>query len=304
MSAVLSTPAGAAYISSSWPWSTSKSRNMTFWNDLLATLAQFSLFSSSTSSTTLPAIATTTTTLSSSTTTATTPTTGSTASTVAATITKTVISSTQPPPIITTAAIAITETLQTTTKLSATAIDDIFEKSFHEQIQRLDPFPESTFNDSWSDIPTSELLNGTESDIKMFNIKANINETNNVTVDSVFNSLVDCSDFTEAKLLNLWNCTLNGVNSNVNNGVNNSPNSNDYFSLENSKFNDTIWNISDDIIRLYYHNSSHFNNGTDDTAGNTTGNKSSNFESTVYFIQVITTAVVLGIIILTTVIGE
>lgn len=273
---------------------------MTFWNDLLATLAQFSLFSSSTSSTTLPAIATTTTSLSSSysTTLASTA-----AAAVGATITTSVLSSTQPPPIIITAA-AITESLQTTTKLSATEIDDSFEKSFHEQIQRLDPFPDSTFNDSWSDIPTSELLNGTESDIKMFNIKAHINETNNVTVDSVFNSLVDCSDFTEAKLLNLWNCTLNGVNSNVNNGVNNSPNSNDYFSLENSKFNDTLWNISDDIIRLYYHNNTHFNNGTDDTAGNTTGNKSSNFESTVYFIQVITTAVVLGIIILTTVIGE
>lgn len=282
MSAVLSTPAGAAYISSSWPWSTSTSRNMTFWNDLLATLAQFSLFSSSTSSAILSSSTTTTPAL-----------------TAAATV-----SSSQPPPIIITAANAITEYLQTTTKLSTTEIDDTFEKSFHEQIQRLDPFPDSIFNDSWSDIPTSELLNGTESDIKMFNIKANINETNNVTVDSVFNSLVDCSDFTEAKLLNLWNCTLNGVNSNVNNGVNNSPNSNDYFSLENSKFNDTIWNISDDIIRLYYHNNTHFNNGTDDTAGNTTGNKSSNFESTVYFIQVITTAVVLGIIILTTVIGE
>ena len=300
MSAVLSTPAGTAYISSSWPWSTSTSRNMTFWNDLLATLAQFSLFSSSTSPTTLPVIATTTTTittLSSSTTTTTT----TAASTVTASTTT--LSSTQQPPIIFTAA-AVTETLQSTTKLSATEIDDIFEKSFHEQIQRLDLYPDSTFNDSWSDIPTSELFNGTESDIKMFNIKANINETNNVTVDSVFNSLVDCSDFTEAKLLNLWNCTLNGVNNNVNNGVNNSPNSNDYFSLENSKFNNTIWNISDDIIRLYYHNNSHFNNDTDDTAGNTTGNKSSNFESTVYFIQVITTAVVLGIIILTTVIGE
>lgn len=275
---------------------------MTFWNDLLATLAQFSLFSSQTSSTTLPAIVTTTT-LSSSTTTTPASTAATAAAAVGATITTSVLSSTQPSQIIITAA-AITESLQTTTKLSATEIDDTFEKSFHEQIQRLDPFPDSSFNDSWSDIPTSELLNGTESDIKMFNIKANINETNNVTVDSVFNSLVDCSDFTEAKLLNLWNCTLNGVNSNVNNGVNSSPNSNDYFSLENSRFNDTLWNISDDIIRLYYHNNTHFNNGTDDTAGNTTGNKSSNFESTVYFIQVITTAVVLGIIILTTVIGE
>lgn len=118
---------------------------------------------------------------------------------------------------------------------------------------------------------------------------------NNFTTDSVLNSFVDCNDFTEQKLLNIVICSLSDVNNNLVNGSN---------TAENSTFNETLRNISDDLINLYNLNESYFFNDTEVSGNNTTGNTSSQFESTIYFIQVITTAVVLGIIILATVIGE
>jgi hypothetical protein len=119
---------------------------------------------------------------------------------------------------------------------------------------------------------------------------------NLTTTDSALNSnLVDCNDFTEQKLLNIVICSISDVNSNIINGT----------SAENSTFNDTFKNISDDLIRFYNTNNSFFN-GTEVSGNDTspTGFEAIDFESTVYFIQVITTAVVLGIIILATVIGE
>lgn len=117
----------------------------------------------------------------------------------------------------------------------------------------------------------------------------------NFTTDSVLNSLVDCNDFTEQKLLNIVICSITDVNSNnLINGTN---------AVESSTYNDTLKNVSDDLFRIYNFNNSY--NGTE-VAGNdsTSDIRGSQFESTIYFIQVITTAVVLGIIILATVIGE
>lgn len=112
------------------------------------------------------------------------------------------------------------------------------------------------------------------------------------SASNVVNNLVDCNDFTEQKLLNIVICSISDVNSNIINGT----------SADNSTFNDTYKDISDDLIR--FDNSSTFFNGTEVSGNNDTGNKATEFETTVYFIQVITTAVVLGIIILATVIGE
>ncbi|KAG5676331.1 hypothetical protein PVAND_006175 [Polypedilum vanderplanki] len=101
---------------------------------------------------------------------------------------------------------------------------------------------------------------------------SNLIITTTTTADSGSANLVDCNDFTELKLLNIVICSISDVNSNIINGTN----------AENSTFNDTF-KISDDLNRFYNTNSSFFN-GTE--------------------VSVITTAVVLGIIILATVIGN
>ena len=159
--------------------------------------------------------------------------------------------------------------------------------------------PFESYSNAWDDVSStnsSEIVDGDTVNVtnikKMMNYTLNVNETASNSSDSVFTGLVDCSDFSEAKLMNLWNCTLL-QNEAVNDSVKSAANS-DYFYFETNQFN-----ISDEIIKLY-----HFNI-TNDTAlsNNGTGNKT-NVESTIYFIQVLSTAIILGIIILATVIGE
>lgn len=281
MSPVFSTPAGATvtYLSSTWPWSLhASSRNMTFWNDLLSALAQLSLFSSSTvAPSTLPQVG----------------------------------------PAPTTAA--------SPTPLSSTSV--AFQQALRAQENARDNLKQS-INQSAQKYDSSKLLNGlvansdlSGSDVsarmlneaKMMNITnvpspppTSMNETlsigaaahytNNFTTETVLNGLVDCNDFTEQKLLNIVICSISDVNSNLINGSG---------AGWNSTFNDTLRNFSDDI-KLYDFNNSYYYNETDMSwpGNNTSGNKASQFESTIYFIQVVTTAVILGIIILATVIGE
>ena len=124
-------------------------------------------------------------------------------------------------------------------------------------------------------------------------IEDNLNRgSNNLTVTEVgANNLVDCNDFTEQKLLNIVICSISDVNNNVINGS----------IADNSTFNDTaLRNISDDFGGFY-----NISDGSEITGnGNDTSHINVEFQTTLYFIQVITTAVVLGIIILATVIGE
>jgi hypothetical protein len=271
MSPVFSTPAGATvtYLSSTWPWSPhASSRNMTFWNDLLSALAQFSLFSSSTVAT------------------------PSTISEVGHFVSAPAASTT-----------AIPQSFHQPLKSQGNAQDHL-KQSIN---QRYDDFLSKSIAAS-REFSGSNVSAAMSNDVKMLNISnvpSSMNETlligashyNNFTTDSVLNNLVDCNDFTEQKLLNIVICSINDVNSNsIINGSN---------AAENSTFNDTLRNISDDLIRLYNFNNSYNYNGTE-VAGNdsTSDIKATEFESTIYFIQVITTAVILGIIILATVIGE
>lgn len=275
MSPVFSTPAGATvtYLSSTWPWSLhASSRNMTFWNDLLSALAQFSLFSSSTAApSTISEV-------------------GQFVSTAAA--------STTP---ITPSTLAFHQAL----KSHGNAQDNL-KQSINQTSQHFDELLSSDIaaNSHYSGRNVSAAMSN---DVKMLNMSSvpppsSMNETlligashYNFTADSVLNNLVDCSDFTEQKLLNIVICSISDVNNNIINGSN---------AAENSTFNETLRNISDDLIRLYNFNNSYYYNGTEVSGNDTTDYKATQFESTIYFIQVITTAVVLGIIILATVIGE
>jgi len=283
MSPVFSTPAGATvtYLSSTWPWSLhASSRNMTFWNDLLSALAQLSLFSSSTVAVAAAAVSSTW------------PAIGPFASTSAVT---TAASATP----LASSTIALHQAL----KSHGNARDNLkqsINQSTHGLLLR-GIVTHSEFSDS----------GGSASDAKMLNISnvpsptAPLNETlsigataavANFTTDSVLNSLVDCNDFTEQKLLNIVICSYSDVNNNLLVGSGTG---------ENSTFNETFRNVSDDLIRLY-NNSLYYNETTEVSwpGNNTTEDNASQFESTIYFIQVVTTAVILGIIILATVIGE
>lgn len=258
MSPVFSTPAGATvtYLSSTWPWSLhASSRNMTFWNDLLSALAQFSLFSSST-----------------------------------ATPSRSLF---ELSPTITTTISTPISRFHEALKSHGNARDNL-KQSINQSTTQ--------FDFSGGGNLSTEMMN----DVKMLNLSGNpstgssmsetlMSGTSNFTTDSVLNSLVDCNDFTEQKLLNIVICSISDVNNNLINGSNNA---------ENSTFNETLRNISDDLIRLYNFNNSYYYNETEVSGNDTEDNKTTQFESTIYFIQVITTAVVLGIIILATVIGE
>lgn len=275
MSPVFSTPAGATvtYLSSTWPWSLhASSGNMTFWNDLLSALAQFSLFSSST------------------------------------------VASSEVGHLV-----SATSTTSTTTPISSSSV--AFHQAFTSQGNARDNLKQSINQSSQQyedliskDIVTDSVFSGNNAsatmldDVKMMNMSnfpppSPTNETllmgaghyANLTTETVLNNLVDCNDFTEQKLLNIVICTISDVNSNLVNGSS---------AIENSTFNETLRNISVDLIRLYNLNNSYYYNETDVTGNESTTFKATHFESTIYFIQVITTAVVLGIIILATVIGE
>ena len=158
------------------------------------------------------------------------------------------------------------------------------------------PSLQSSFSAVWDNVSASNASDLVDTEnvtnvIKMMNYTLKESQVASNASDNVFTDLVDCSDFSEAKLMNLWNCTLL-QNEAVNESVNSA--SSDYFYFETNQFN-----ISDEIIKLYYFNV------TNDTelANNGTGNRT-NVESTLYFIQVLSTAIILGIIILATVIGE
>lgn len=257
MPAVLSTPAGATviYLSSTWPWSLHASSNkMTFWSDLLSTLAQLMLLTSSTF------------------------------------------------------IVGAENNFQISTSSSIASY-----QSSHSHGNSSEVLKHSISQERVSDSSASGTMMTTADTIggdvvrKFFNFTSSPSSSspsslsmtfegalnhgaNNLTVTDVsVNNLVDCNDFTEQKLLNIVICSISDVNSNVINGT----------SAENSTFNDTtLRNISDDYSRFY-----NASDGSDITGNNTSDNENE-FESTLYFIQVITTAVVLGIIILATVIGE
>lgn len=276
MSQVFSTPAGATvtYLSSSWPWSLhASSRNMTFWNDLLSALAQFSLFSSSTATpSTLPEHFVSTTT-------------GS-------------------PTPVSPSTVAFNQALE-----SHGNARDNFKQSINQSTQPYNDLLSRGLatNSEFSGRNVSATMLNDEKMLNMSHVPPSsvMNETlligtshyNNFTTDSVLSSLVDCNDFTEQRLLNIVICSISDVNNNIN-LINGSS------TAENSTFNETLRNISDDLIRLYNFNNSYYYNGTEVSGNDTTGIKATQFESTIYFIQVVTTAVVLGIIILATVIGE
>lgn len=276
MSPVFSTPAGATvtYLSSTWPWSlhassSVTSRNMTFWNDLLSVLAQISLFSSTTVATT-----------------------------------------TFPEPIqYVSTTIATTVSVPTAT--STPFRPDLkpqgnARESLKESINQTKLNPFGDFVGTESSVHDSALSSTTAmNDVNMRNVTSSLlinggsssSHIGNFTTENVLSSLVDCSDFTEQKLLNIVICSIGDVNNNFINGTS---------ATENNAFNETFRNISDDLIRIY-NNNSNFSNGSEyEVAGNgsITGIKATQFESTIYFIQVVTTAVLLGIIILATVIGE
>lgn len=280
MSPVFSTPAGATvtYLSSTWPWSPhASSRNMTFWNDLLSALAQFSLFSSST--------------------------------VAPSTISETglFVSTTE------TASYTTPVTPQTVTFHQALKSHGNARDNLRQSINQSTPHYDNLLSigiDENSEYSGNNVSAAIPNDVKMLNMtnvllpaQTPLNETlsignshfNNFTTDGILNSLVDCNDFTEQKLLNIVICSISDVNSNLINGSN---------ATENSTFNETLRNASDDLIRLYNFNNSYYYNETDVTGNNVTDTKGTHYESTIYFIQVITTAVVLGIIILATVIGE
>lgn len=280
MSQVFSTPAGATvtYLSSSWPWSLhASSRNMTFWNDLLSALAQFSLFSSSAiASSTINEHFETNSTFAT-----------SIASTTALSLSITPFS----------ASIEshgnARDNLKNSIIRSVQPYNELFSRGLLPRDSEFSGGNASsmTLNDKktlkMSHVPPASAMNET--------LLLGVSHFNNITTDGVLNSSVDCNDFTEQKLLNIVICSINDVNNNLVNGSSN---------LENSTFNETFRNISEELIRLYNFNNSYYYNGTEVTGNDTTGIKATQFESTIYFIQVVTTAVVLGIIILATVIGE
>ena len=275
MPPVFSTPAGATvtYLSSTWPLSLhASSRNMTFWNDLLSALAQFSLFSSSTVAT------------------------PSTISEVEHFVSTASVSTSTIPP-----------SFNEAYKSPGNARDHL-KQSIIQPTHRYDGFLSRIITKN-SDLNEKNVSAAMSNHVKMLNLSnvppssLSMNETltngtshyNNFTTDSVLSSLVDCNDFTEQKLLNIVICSITDVNSNnLINGSN---------AVDNSTYNDTLRNVSDDLFRIYNFNNSY--NGTEIAGNNSSsGFEASQFESTIYFIQVVTTAVVLGIIILATVIGE
>ncbi|CRL00796.1 CLUMA_CG014048, isoform A [Clunio marinus] len=279
MSPVFSTPVGATITHLSWPWSLhASSKNMTFWNDLLSALTQFSLFSSSTVSTSQIGHFVSTSTTTSITTTPST--------TTAAPITSSLVSFYQ-----------YLESRKDFTSHSKRSLNQ-------SEVKKYDISKEIRTSNVDSENNVSVTM---QKDVKMLSVTSappltSTNETvlissdfySNLSTDLVINNFVDCNDFTEQKLLNIVICSISDVNSNL---INNSS------SHEINVFNESLKNLSDNAIRFYNFNNS-FYNETEVSGNNNTDIKATQFESTIYLIQVITTAVILGIIILATVIGE
>lgn len=280
MPAVLSTPAGATvtYFSSTWPWSlhaSPASGKMTFWSDLLSALAQLMLLTST------------------------------------AFITAAADFNLQTSTAITAAPSSSSSTFTSTVAYSSIASytshhphgnsDDALKHTINQAQHRYgsdrlhDDDGSSSASETFSTTTTTTTTTSETNVVvrKMFNTSRNSNLSTTVAPHrEVDSNLVDCNDFTEQKLLNIVICAISDVNSNV--IINGS-------SADNSTFNDTLSrNISDEFIRFY-----NASDGSEITGNDSTTNCTDfDYEPTLYFIQVITTAVVLGIIILATVIGE
>ncbi|CAH1707189.1 unnamed protein product [Chironomus riparius] len=313
MPAVLSTSTGGTtsiYLSSTWPWSlhmsllsSSMQRNMTFWNDLIATFAQLILLTSSTVVFTSNI---------------------GTALDVGLNFLSTSTTSSYSQPYSTYQSLRThgngidaykqqQNTINQSSRQKSNGNNFVISDRLNDNqnnITNNNYYPNSDSNQTVPngviDIISGKMFNLTSAVAKSVTpVSSTLNETiligtshyGNLTTTSsstsALNNLVDCNDFTEQKLLNIVICSISDVNSNIINGTN----------AENSTFNDTFKNISDDLIRFYNTNNSFFN-GTEVSGNNDTGIKATEFETTIYFIQVITTAVVLGIIILATVIGN
>jgi hypothetical protein len=281
MPAVLSTPAGATvtYFSSTWPWSlhaSPASGKMTFWSDLLSALAQLMLLTSTAFITAAADFNLQT----------------STTITAAPSLSSSKFTST----------VAYSSIASYTSHHPHGNSDDALKHTINQAQHRYGS--DRLRNDGSSS--ASEISSTTTSEAnvvvrKMLNHDDPSRNSSSTTavphrevtaVDAGQSNLVDCNDFTEQKLLNIVICAISDVNSNV--IINGS-------SADNSTFNDTLSrNISDEFIRFY-----NASDGSEITGNNsTTTCIDFDYEPTLYFIQVITTAVVLGIIILATVIGE
>jgi hypothetical protein len=320
MPAVLSTTSGGTtviYLSSTWPWSLHTSllsssilqRNMTFWNDLIATFAQLILLTSSTVVFTSNI---------------------GTALDVGLNFLSTSTTSSYSQPYSTYQSLRTHDngidaykqqqnTINQSSRHNSNGNNFVISDRLNDNQNNNNNNINNTYlnSDSNQTVPngvidsiSGKMLNLTSAVAKSVTpVSSSLNETiligtshygnlttsssTNSAATSALNNLVDCNDFTEQKLLNIVICSISDVNSNIINGTN----------ADNSTFNDTFKNISDDLIRFYNTNNSFFN-GTEVSGNNDTGIKTTEFETTIYFIQVITTAVILGIIILATVIGE
>lgn len=319
MPAVLSTTSGGTtviYLSSTWPWSlhtsllsSSMQRNMTFWNDLIATFAQLILLTSSTVVFTSNI---------------------GTALDVGLNFLSTSTTSSYSQPYSTYQSLRTHDngidaykqqqnTINQSSRHNSNGNNFVIGDRLNDNQNNITNTNNNTYlnSDSTQTVPngvidsiSGKMLNLTSAVAKSVTpVSSTLNETiligtshygnltttssTNSAATSALNNLVDCNDFTEQKLLNIVICSISDVNSNIINGTN----------ADNSTFNDTFKNISDDLIRFYNTNNSFFN-GTEVSGNNDTDIKATEFETTIYFIQVITTAVILGIIILATVIGE
>lgn len=299
MPAVLSTPAAKAtviYLSSTWPHSLHSSSNkMTFWSDFLSTLAQLMLLTSSTFLTTAAAAIEFNNNFQTS-----------------ATITVNATSSSSSIAYPSNASFrhgnsndALKRTInQVQHRYSSDRMRDDDDDGGGTSTAAIAMTKETMFNLSSSTttikpqhLPSPEASRSLIEASHYRNLTATASAV--VVTDSAqsnrnINNLVDCNDFTEQKLLNIVICAISDVNSNVINGT---------ISADNSTFgsgNDTLRNISDEFGRFY-----NASDGSDITGNDTLNRTVIEFEPPfLYFIQVITTAVVLGVIILATVIGE
>lgn len=300
MPAVLSTPAGATviYLSSTWPHSLHSSSNkMTFWSDFLSALAQLMLLTSSTFLTTAAAAIEFN---NSNFPTSTTITVKSSPSSSSSTSFSTIA---YPSFHHGNSSDALKRTInQVQNRYSSDRMKDEDDDGGGTSIAAIRITKETMFNlSSTTTIKPQRLPSPEASSLIGTSHYSNLTATTAVVVtDSALsnkniNNLVDCNDFTEQKLLNIVICAISDVNSNIINGT---------ISADNSTFgsgNDTLnRNISDEFGRFF--------NASDasDITGNERDafNRTNEFKPCLYFIQVITTAVVLGVIILATVIGE
>lgn len=133
-----------------------------------------------------------------------------------------------------------------------------------------------------SDDSKTENENSIELTTTVINLNINLmNETNN-DFEISYND-VDCSEFNEQKLMNIVICSTEYINNASNN-------------LNRSDVDD-IWNSTKLLFGDEF-NTTNIPNNTSTTIDEI------DFDSTAYLVQVVTTSVILGIIILATVIGN